>query len=218
MPSKELTTPQSRQEIRHRQRLVQLLAVASQQFATKGYDATTLDMIAHEIGLTKTGLYNYVQSKEEIAALILENAISHLSRALDEIERTTSDSRQMLHKIIAVHVESLAHHPAGPLLIMHFDQILDPKSFPGLYTLRHHYEMQLRHVIERGIQQGELAVDEPKLASLFLLGAVNWVARWFPPHQDGQISAQYVGQWFGQVIVGGLRSPDIPDRDKGEDR
>ena len=209
MPPKELTKPQERQEIRRQQRLAQLLVVASQQFAIKGYEAATLDMIAREMGLTKTGLYNYVHSKEEIAALILEGAITHLSESLVAIEGKTADPREILHQIIAEHVESLAHHPASPLLIMHFDQILDPETFPELYALRHRYEIQLRDVIERGIRQGAFAVDDPKLASLFLLGAVNWIARWFPAGQDDPgLSARYVGQWFAQVIVGGLRAPD----------
>ncbi len=205
-----LTKPQQRQEIRRRHRLKQLLAVASRLFADKGYDATTLDMIAGEMGLTKTGLYNYVQSKEEIAALILEGAISHLSEALTNFEQQSADPRQVLHRIIIEQVESLAHHPAGPLLIMHFDQILDPNTFPGLYALRHSYEIQLRRVIDRGIQQGLFAVDDAKLGSLFLLGAVNWVARWFPGQDASAIpNARHIGQWFAQVIVGGLRSPDM---------
>ena len=205
-----LTKPQQRQEIRRRHRLKQLLSVASRLFAEKGYDATTLDMIAGEMGLTKTGLYNYVQSKEEIAALILEGAISHLSQALADFEQHSADPRQVLHQIIIEQVESLAHHPAGPLLIMHFDQILDPDTFPGLYALRHSYEIQLRHVIERGIQQGLFAVDDAKLGSLLLLGAVNWVARWFPGQDASAIpNARHIGEWFAQVIVGGLRSPDM---------
>ncbi len=209
MPSRELTKPQERQEIRRQQRQAQLLVIASRQFAMKGYEAATLDMIAHEMGLTKTGLYNYVHSKEEIAALILEGAITHLSESLVAIEEKTADPREILHQIIAEHVESLAHHTASPMLIMHFDQILDPESFPDLYALRHRYEIQLRGVIERGIRQGDFAVDDPKLASLFLLGAVNWIARWFPAGQDDpHLSARYVGQWFARVIIGGLQSPD----------
>ncbi len=197
-----------RQVIRRQHRIQHLLAVASRLFCDKGYEATTLGMIAGEMGLSKTGLYNYVGSKEEIAALIMEGAIQHLSEALEGFEQQFSDPRHVLSAIIVEQVESLVHHPAGPLLIMHFDQMLDLDRFSGLYAMRRRYEMQLRQVIERGIQQGTFAVNDAKLGSLFLLGAVNWVARWFPG-EDAELAPQArdIGQWFAQVIVGGLCSP-----------
>lgn len=204
-----LPKSKQRQEIRRQHRLRELLRVASRQFTDKGYEATTLEMIADEMGLTKTGLYNYVNSKEEIAALILENAITHLSQTLEHLQKEYASPRDILHGIVLEHVKSLANHPASPMLVMRFDQVLDPQTFPALYELRHRYENQVQDVIALGIAQGQFSVDDPKLATLFLLGAVNWVARWYhSPTQGTPLDATHVGQWFAEVIVGGLTSPD----------
>lgn len=209
MPEEALSKTKQRQEIRHQRRIRELLRVASRFFVEKGYEATTLDMISGELGLTKTGLYNYVHSKEEIAALILHNAIKELSESLQHLRKELSNPREILHAIIREHVQSLANHPASPMLIMRFDQVLDPQGFPALYELRHHYENQVREVIGAGIEAGIFKVDDAKLATLFLLGAVNWVARWYPgSFGEAGYDAAMIGRWFAEAIVGGLISPD----------
>jgi hypothetical protein len=43
---------------------------------------------------------------------------------------------------------------------------------------------------------------EPKIAVFAILGAVNWIARWYRP--DGSLHAPELGEQFAEHLVGGL--------------
>jgi len=59
-----------------------ILDSAQMLFTQKGYDATSMDLIAKEVGFTKAALYYHFKSKEDILLEIMkrttENAVSHI--------------------------------------------------------------------------------------------------------------------------------------------
>ena len=44
--------------------------VARRHFALKGYEATSLDAVAKEIGIKKQSLYTHIQSKSELFSTV----------------------------------------------------------------------------------------------------------------------------------------------------
>ena len=87
--SKSPSDSKSRQEIRKEKRRKEIVDVAAELMAVHGYLGTTFEMIASEIGITKTGLYNYIDSKEEIAVLLVKKIIHLLE---DETKGILSNS------------------------------------------------------------------------------------------------------------------------------
>jgi TetR/AcrR family transcriptional regulator len=61
-----------------------MLEVAETQFAQKGYEGAHLESIAQEVGVRKTALYYYFESKEALYAVVLERMLT----ALDEVVTT----------------------------------------------------------------------------------------------------------------------------------
>ncbi|HEY1914596.1 MAG TPA: TetR family transcriptional regulator [Streptosporangiaceae bacterium] len=62
----------------------QILETAQRLFADLGYDATSLQMIADEMGLTKAAVYYYFRAKSEILHAALQPGIQRLEALLDE--------------------------------------------------------------------------------------------------------------------------------------
>jgi tetracycline repressor-like protein len=56
--------------------------------------------------------------------------------------------------------------------------------------------------VRRGVAAGEFRAVDPKLAVFAMLGAINWVARWYSP--DGSIRPQILGAHFADHLVRGL--------------
>ena len=56
-----------------------LINKATEVFVSRGYDGTSMDTVARELGITKSAIYHHVTSKEELLHL----AISRGVRALD---------------------------------------------------------------------------------------------------------------------------------------
>ena len=62
----------------------QILETAQRLFAEHGYDATSLQMIADEMGLTKAAVYYYFPAKVDIRYEIIRFGVERLSKLLDE--------------------------------------------------------------------------------------------------------------------------------------
>lgn len=54
-----------------------ILEVALEQFAVRGFDATSMRQIAEELGITKAALYYHFSSKDEIVRTLLTEIDSH---------------------------------------------------------------------------------------------------------------------------------------------
>jgi len=68
---------------------------------------------------------------------------------------------------------------------------------------RDRYEHEVRKIIDRGIRSGEFRKVDSKLATFAVLGAINWIARWYRP--EGEIHAEELGAAFVDQLLGGLR-------------
>ncbi len=62
----------------------QILETAQRLFADVGYDATSLQMIADEMGLTKAAVYYYFRAKADILHAIMQPGIRQIGALLDE--------------------------------------------------------------------------------------------------------------------------------------
>ena len=62
----------------------QILDTAQRLFAELGYDATSLQMIADEMGLTKAAVYYYFRAKSDILDAAMQPGIQRLGALLDE--------------------------------------------------------------------------------------------------------------------------------------
>ena len=62
----------------------QILATAQRLFTELGYDATSLQMIADEMGLTKAAVYYHFRAKSEILHAIMLPGTERLKALLDE--------------------------------------------------------------------------------------------------------------------------------------
>ena len=72
-----------------------------------------------------------------------------------------------------------------------------------IITARDRYEKVLRDLIEKGIADNEFRDVDSKLAVFAILGAINWIARWYRP--EGPVHAAELGTQFADYLVGGLR-------------
>ncbi|MFQ5551758.1 MAG: TetR/AcrR family transcriptional regulator, partial [Gemmatimonadales bacterium] len=63
-------------------------------------------------------------------------------------------------------------------------------------------ERTLRSIISDGTRSGEFRGIDPKVAVFAILGAINWIARWYKP--GGSLKAKELGDQFVDLLVGGL--------------
>ncbi|MBF0102371.1 MAG: TetR/AcrR family transcriptional regulator [Desulfobacterales bacterium] len=71
-----------------------------QLFATKGYDGTSLQLIADAIGIKKSSLLYHVSSKEELRDQVYKNLLSHWKNELPQLLSTASGEHDRFSSVI----------------------------------------------------------------------------------------------------------------------
>lgn len=192
------TSPHIREKRRRRRK--EILHAALRAFKERGYHATTLDDIAERIGVRKTALYHYFPDKEAILYECHRESLTELDRLMKEARELDTASEQLAH-VIREHVRVMTDTLEGSPLAFEVTAF-SPERQKEMIAARDRYEHELRRIIDRGIEEGEFRRVDSKIAVFAVLGAINWIARWYSP--EGSVHAPELGAQFAEHLVGGL--------------
>ena len=206
----------SRRVHRIHRRKLDILKVAARLFAERGYERTTLEMIADELGLSKPSLYYYVKSKEDILADIFQEIFQRILQRVQTDVSADLEPQVRLHHLIIAYVTHACIYPEGRILFLYESYLLSICN-PELLDLRDRYQRQVEDVICAGIKQGIFRVSDAKLATLAVVGALHAIPLWYVP--DGPLSPREIGESYARLLIGGLVTPlDLPSQGSSSSR
>ena len=191
----------NRRQLRMNIRRQEILKVAARLFAEVGYERTTLEMIASELGLSQPALYYYVASKEDVLAQLFEDIIQRIIRRTEENISLVEPADQQLRLLIKAHVASLCQYPEGKAFILYESHLLSLRT-PEILEMRDRYQQIVESILSIGIEQGIFPITNVKLATFALLGALNWIPRWFS--MNGSLSPEMIGDFYAQFLTNAL--------------
>ena len=94
-----------RTRLRSSARRKELISVAANLFALRGYYAVTVDDIGEAVGLTGPALYRHFSSKEALLVAVFDQVIEELTTRLRELLSASPDPAVALVAIVRLHVE-----------------------------------------------------------------------------------------------------------------
>ena len=158
----------------------EVLREAAASFNFKGYHATSLTEIATSLGVTKAALYHYFPNKSSLLAACFERSMDVAFASLEHGRKQGKNGRDRLVLTIAGYVSHLVDELNCGVGLME-EQALEPGDRSKLVRQRDRFERSLRTLVREGIEDGSVVPCDPKLAIFVLLGAMNWVPKWFKP-------------------------------------
>ncbi len=182
---------------------IEILKSAASAFRRFGYHGATVEAIATSLRMKKGNLYYYFRSKEDILFACHQYSLDKLLAILDRVERTPVPPEQQLRDLIVASVHTILDELHGTALFLDLEA-LSPSHRRAVVARRDLFDRGLRRLLEEGIRLGRFGSSDPKLTSFAILGAVNWIPRWYSP--DGPSSSQDVADRFADYLIGGLRS------------
>lgn len=174
-------------------------------FNRQGYDGTSMSDLARELGLTKSAIYHHVDSREQLLAAALDEALDGLTAAIDaavDADPGTS-AADRLRTAVEQSVRILvAHQPAVTLLLR-----VRGNSEVELAALarRRVLDDKLASLVEAAAAEGAVRSDvPPHLISRLLFGMVNSVAEWY--RADGPVPADELAASITALAFEGLNA------------
>lgn len=194
------TIPSPHVRAKRQRRRTEILHAALHAFRQRGYHVTTLDDIAEQLGVRKTALYHYFPDKEAILYACHRESLAELNRILTGA-RALDTAVERLAYVIREHVRVMTDTLEGSPLAFEVTA-LAPARQKEIIAARDRYERALRRMIQDGVAAGEFRPTNPKTAVFAILGAINWIARWYRP--EGAMHADELGTEFAEHLLGGL--------------
>ena len=81
-------------------RLNELIEKATKLFAEKGFVASSMRDLAHEMGIEAASLYSHIHSKEEMLEIICFKKADQFLAALDEVNDIYFNAEEKLRMVI----------------------------------------------------------------------------------------------------------------------
>ncbi|MFG1924726.1 TetR/AcrR family transcriptional regulator [Cryptosporangium sp. NPDC048952] len=182
----------------------EIRAGAARVFGTLGFAQSTLEDVAAEVGLNRATLYYYVGTKEELLVALLDEPISTLRVALEEVAALPIPAREKLERALGEYARAMATKPE--LLVFQGENVHQVMSGPEAERIRENadrYGKVLAEVIAEGARSGDFRADiDPAVAVLGILGMFNWMHRWYNP--AGPRTLESFGEDFTTMAVSGL--------------
>jgi AcrR family transcriptional regulator len=189
---------------RSRQRRVEILRSAAAAFRRRGYHGASVGEIARDLRMTKGSLYYYFKNKEEILYFCHDYSLDILLDLLARVERETRSPDQRLRQLIVSFVHMIIDELQGTALTMDL-QALSPRLLRRVIAKRDLFDRGVRRILQEGMDRGLFVPGDPKLLTFAILGAVNWITRWFDPR--GPARSEEIAQAFADYLLAGLLRP-----------
>lgn len=183
------------------ERWKELLEVSARMFAERGYAATSLQHIADELGMLKGSLYYYIKTKDDLLYEVIRAVYWEGVANFRRIVTGPGDAVERLDRAIQGHVRYLIDNITATTVFLHeFDQLSAGRQ-EELSALG--YTEQLRDLIRTGQDEGTIRADlDASLAALAVLGATNWIYRWY--RDPGSRGPGAIGSEFSSMFIAGL--------------
>lgn len=182
-------------------RRIEILKSAAAAFRRRGYYGASVDEIASALNMTKGNLYYYFENKEEILFACHEYSLDKLLALMQDVQAEPMSPEAKLRKLVLAFVHTILDDLHGTALTLD-PEALSPPLLKRVIAKRDQFDHGMRAIIQQGIDQGTLRAGDPKLIAFAMMGAVNWIAKWFDP--AGSATSDQIGDAFADYLVGGL--------------
>lgn len=189
-----------------RNRDEEILDAAIQVFSQKGYAAASLQDVADSVGLLKGSLYHYISSKESLLYRIFQESHNEASGLMEQIDGLGQSPDARLHEFVRRMTLFYAENRARASLYFGEWRHLTGAERATVMGQRREFELYVRNILDQAESQGQTRDGiDIKLATRYLLTAVNGVVIWYRPERA--LSAPEIAEQIADMACSSVLRP-----------
>ena len=191
------------QAVDYEQRREAIVEKAAELYAAKGFLGASVADLAEALGASKSLIYHYYPSKEDILFEVMDSHLRDLNDAMNRVVGMDLEPpkklRELTRSFMRLYVGAAARHK---VLLNELDNLLPERRAEVVSRQNSHIKMVERLLVE----------IQPKLkrrkraqtpAALLYFGMINWTHTWF--RAGGAASAMDVADLAADIALNGLK-------------
>ena len=185
-----------------------IVAKAAALFAEQGFHGTSISEVAEACGTSKSLLYHYYASKEDILFDAMHDHVKALLDAAEDIAQTNRSPeiklRQLTHRFMALYLTAAANQRVLVNELRHLPAA-QRKTVVGI-------QRRLLDIVEdiltalRPDLARQRALKRP--ATMLYFGMINWMHTWLDP--KGKANPAKIADLAVNTFIEGLRKGELP--------
>jgi TetR/AcrR family transcriptional regulator, cholesterol catabolism regulator len=188
------------------ERLAEIYRTSAQIILRKGYDATSVNDIANALGMTKAGLYHYINGKKELLFDIMNFGLGELDEEVATPAEAIQDPAARLRFVVAAHARLVTRGQGAITILVDEITALTPPQQRKITQRKRAYFDFLRGTLDELKAGGQLQDVDTTAATFSLLGMINWLSRWF--RQGGALTEEQAADHLVRIALHGLLRPE----------
>lgn len=195
-----MARPQSSEYDSRKQKI---LETAAHSFATEGYHKASIGEIAKKCGISKSLIYHYYPSKEEMLYHAMLDHVKELEASAHDILAQDNAPEEALRHIIREYLGIYertvdCHH----LLVNELGSLPDDKR-KEVVDIQNNVVHAFAELAQK-LAPSDLDLHKAKsVVSMLMLGMMNWTYLWFRP--EGELSSDRLAQMIADLLLNGLK-------------
>jgi AcrR family transcriptional regulator len=180
---------------------------AARVFARRGYDQTSMQQLAEDLGVAAGSMYHYFGGKEELLIAICDQLMDPLLSEARALEQEALPADEHLRALVRLWVAHVVEHRNHMLVFQQERHVIEHgDQWKRVRTDRKHFERLVEAVLTRAEAGGLAHYDDGRLALSALLGMVNHAAQWY--RTSGRLTPEAIADGYVALL---LRPPGSSD-------
>ncbi|VAV91846.1 hypothetical protein MNBD_ALPHA04-2077 [hydrothermal vent metagenome] len=177
----------------------QILDVAERFFYLRGFQATTVDAIAEELGVTKPFIYYHFENKRDILLHLLERTMSKSHSVFEAVDVENGPPEVILKGLVRQFALVVIETRVSTAMFWRDEKDLPVNNKSHIRKMKRDIDNSLAKVIERGIKSGVFHVTDTKMVSICIAGMITWIYTWY--QSDGRCSPEEVADHMSEYVL-----------------
>ncbi|KUO79027.1 MAG: hypothetical protein APF81_24525 [Desulfosporosinus sp. BRH_c37] len=186
-------------EKRASKRKQDILMAAAEVFHSRGYHEATLEEIANKIEYTKSSIYYYVKSKQDLLYECNKLAMELLIEKLYIIIESSISPEAKLKQAIKMHIKTAIDKLSLMSTAFLLEFALQEPYKTEIKGFRDEYERQWLSIFNEGVLNGSFKQFDQRITLFIILGAMNWMKQWYS--KTGRLCEEEISEIFCNYLI-----------------
>jgi AcrR family transcriptional regulator len=180
----------------------EILDNAAKVISKVGYANASLEDIAAANKISKSALYHYFRSRDEILFAMHEVLANDFLDHAALVRESGCPATEMLRAAIGKMVLANESIPGYVQALFEHYRDLPPPFRRRAHARTTEYTRFIEEILERGMTEGDFRRLPVKATTLAIFGMCNWVNKWYRP--SGELTGAQIADIWTDLVLGGL--------------